>query len=147
MPLLGSPPTLRAVSGVSNRVFRPLRARSKAKAQRPNIGRLAITLFALLAFTFQSFVAQVHFHATPWTASTTLDAGKISQPGKLPANDDPSSCPICQAVLHAGQFVTPAAVTFALPSFAIFFIANFNDATATAQTASHSWKSRAPPRA
>jgi len=107
---------------------------------------LAITLFALLAFTFQSFVAQVHFHVTPWTATTTLDAGKVSQPGKIPANDDQSNCPICQVVLHAGQFVTPSAITFALPSFALFFVATAAENTPTAQSASHNWQSRAPPR-
>jgi len=131
---------------VSSRVFRPQRAKSKAKAQRPNLGRLAITLFALFAFTFQSFVAQVHFHATPWTASAILDPGNISQPGKLPVNDDQSNCPICQAVLHAGQFIAPSAIAFGLPSFAIFIIANFNSAAPTTQATSHSWQSRAPPR-
>ena len=115
-------------------------------AQRVSVGRLTITLFALFAFAFQSFVAQVHVHATPWTASTTLDAGKVSQPGKLPANDDQSNCPICQAVLHAGQFITPSAITFGLPSFAIFFVANFDSAASTSQAVSHSWQSRAPPR-
>jgi hypothetical protein len=127
-------------------VFRPFRTKPKAKAQRVSASRLAITLFALLAFTFQSFVSQVHFHATPWIATSTFDAGKVSQPGKLPANDDQSNCPICQVVLHAGQFVTPSAVTFALPSFALFFVAIATNTTLSTQAASHSWQSRAPPR-
>ncbi|HTT99004.1 MAG TPA: hypothetical protein VMF58_13205 [Rhizomicrobium sp.] len=127
-------------------MFRPIRAKSKAKAQRAGAGRLAITLFTLLAFTFQSFVAQVHIHIKPWTVSTTLDAGKAAQPGKPPANDDQTSCPICQVILHAGQFVTPSAIAFALPSFALFFVAAANDPAPPAQTASHGWQSRAPPR-
>jgi hypothetical protein len=107
---------------------------------------LAITLIALLAFTFQSFVSQVHFHAMPWTASAMFDAGKVSQPGKLPANDDQSNCPICQAVLHAGQFITPSAVIFGFPSFAAFLVTTFDRVATPSQVASHSWQSRAPPR-
>lgn len=126
-------------------MFRPHRAKSKAKAQRASVGRLAITLFALLAFTFQSFVAQVHIHAAPSTASSALSTGKVSQPGKLPANDDPSNCPICQIILHAGQFVTPSAITFALPSFALFFVATAVRQSPSAEAGSHSWQSRAPP--
>jgi hypothetical protein len=127
-------------------VVRPSRTKPKAKAQRASASRFAITLLALIAFTFQSFVAQVHFHTTPWTVSTSLDAGKASQPGKLPANDDQSSCPICQVLLHAGQFVTPPAIALALPSFALFFVATAADPASPAQTASHNWQSRAPPR-
>jgi len=127
-------------------VFRPSNARSNIKAQRASIGRLAITLFALFAFTFQSFVAQVHFHATPSLASTALDAGKVSQPGKLPANNDQSNCPICQVVLHAGQVLMPSTIAFALPSVAIFAITIANDTAPVTQSASHSWQSRAPPR-
>lgn len=121
-------------------------ARPKTKAQRANVGRLAITLFALLAFTFQSFIAQIHVHTAPWAASSMLDAGKAAQPGKLPASDDQSNCPICQAVLHGGQFITPSAVTFALPSFVVFFVATGAQKVPVIQAGSHNWQSRAPPR-
>ena len=45
-----------------------------------------------------------------------VKAGKPNGPSRnrLPANDDPAKCPLCQAVGHAGQFVWPqAALSFA----------------------------------
>ena len=128
-------------------MFLRKRANSKAKAQRTSVARLAVTLFALFTFTFQSFVVQVHVHEASRSASSTLDIGKVSQPGKLPANGDQSDCPICQAMLHAGQFVTPSAVAFGLPSFALFFVIAVASGGQGTQSGSHNWQSRAPPRA
>ncbi len=105
--------------------------------------RLAITLFALLAFTLQSYITQTHIHGAGGNAIAALDAGK---PGKLPNADDQSSCPICQVIAHAGQFVTPSAVAIALPALSAFHVAADKDIAAIAHSSSHIWKSRAPPR-
>ena len=108
--------------------------------------RLAITLLALLAFTLQSYVTQVHIHGTSWGTATTLDSGKVPQPSKLPPSNDPANCPICQVTLHAGLFVTPSTVAITLPTLAAFYVAVDKDATTVTHSASHNWKSRAPPR-
>jgi hypothetical protein len=110
------------------------------------VARLAITLIALLAFTLQSYVTQIHIHGAIWKTTSTLDAGKTQQPDKIPAGDDQNSCPICQVIAHAGQFVTPSVVVIALPTLAAFHIAVDKDTTIVMHSVSHSWKSRAPPR-
>lgn len=108
--------------------------------------RLAITLFALLAFTLQSYVAQTHIHGTNWNAASTFDAGKAPQPGKAPSGDDQNTCPICQVIAHAGQFITPSATAIILPALVAFYVAVDRDTPSAARDTSHSWNSRAPPR-
>jgi hypothetical protein len=129
-------------------VTRPTRTGSKATARSPRTGaaRLAITLFALLTFTLQSYVSQIHIHGTSWSTSRTVDAGKAPQPGKIPVTDDQNSCPICQVIAHAGQFVAPSAVAVSLPAPVAFHVTIDKDTAAVTLSASHSWKSRAPPR-
>jgi len=109
-------------------------------------GRLAITLFALLAFSLQSYVTQIHIHGASWATSATLDTGKSPQPVKAPAGDDQNTCPVCQVIAHAGQFVTPSAVAFILPALAAFHVAVETDTATVTHSYSHSWNSRAPPR-
>jgi hypothetical protein len=129
-------------------VTRPTRTGSKATARSPRTGaaRLAITLFTLLAFTLQSYVAQIHIHGASWNTTQTVDAGTAPQPGKLPVTDDQNSCPICQVIAHAGQFVAPSAVAISRPALTAFHVTVDKDTAAVTTSASHSWKSRAPPR-
>jgi hypothetical protein len=103
-------------------------------------------LFALLAFSLQSYITQIHIHGATWSTVAVLDAGKASPPGKLPASDDQSGCPICQVIAHASQFVIPSAVAIALPALAAFHVVVNTDVATAAHSTSHSWKSRAPPR-
>ena len=110
------------------------------------MARLTITLFALLAFSLQSYVTQIHVHGATWNTAAIFDVGKIQQPGKIPAGNDQNNCPICQVIAHAGQFVTPSAVAIALPAPAAFHIAVDKDTATATHSTSHNWKSRAPPR-
>jgi hypothetical protein len=109
-------------------------------------GRLAITLVALLAFTLQSYVTQIHIHGTIRNAVAGIDAGKTTQPGKAPATSDQNVCPICQVIAHAGLFVTPSAIAVAIPALVGLYAAIDRDTSQTARVASYSWNSRAPPR-
>ncbi len=127
-------------------MFRPQRTRSKVLAVRTGVARLAITLFALLAFLLQSYVTQIHIHGATWNTTAALDAGKTQQPAKIPAGNDQNNCPICQSIAHAGQFVTPSAIAIAIPALAAFHVAVDKDTATVARSTSHSWKSRAPPR-
>jgi len=106
--------------------------------------RFALTLVALFAFTVQSVVTQIHVHGAAAGNTASVALGK-TQPGKLPA-DDQSNCPICQAIMHAGNFTAPVVAVLPLPAFASFAITASVRIVATAQTSSHSWNSRAPPR-
>jgi len=133
-------------------VARPAKTKSKVLDHAPQGGRarLAITLFALLAFTLQTYVTQTHIHAAAInTASTTFDKGATQkqQPDKFPQGNDPANCPICQEILHTGQFVTPSATALLLPTLTVSIVAIVVDIKTIAQAPSHSWKSRAPPLA
>lgn len=112
---------------------------ASSTAHRPaQLARLWITLFALFAFTLQAYVTQSHVHAA---------AISKQLPGKLPAGDDQANCPLCQAVLHAGQYVTPSAggfVPLILTAYGIFVATHI---AAAVQSVSHSWNSRGPPQA
>jgi len=130
---------------VSSRVFRPLRTKARISASRSSPSRLAITLFALLAFTLQSYVTQIHIHGANWGTASSAAAGK-TQPGKAPAGDDQSSCPICQVIAHSGQFITPSAIAITLPTLIAFYVVVDRNAPSLARDTSHSWNSRAPPR-
>lgn len=134
---------------------RPARTTSRVwgRARQCNSARLAITLFALLAFTLQSYVTQTHIHGAARinSAAATLAFDKNAvhkqQPGKFPPGDDPANCPICQEILHTGTYVTPSVAALLLPSVAVSIAVIVVDIKTIAQASSHSWKSRAPPLA
>ena len=114
--------------------------------------RLLITLAVLLAFGLQSYITQTHIHLAPdapFSSYSKLNAqsGKEQQPDKFPANGDPANCPICQEILHSGQFVTPSAAVLLLPTIAVSVIKIVANIPVVAQGASHAWRSRAPPKA
>ena len=122
--------------------------RRKAASGGANL-RFIVTFFALLAFSLQSYVTQTHIHLAP--DRLIFDSGKqVSQkrlPDRFPANGDPSNCPICQEVLHSGQFLTPVAASILPPSFVASVIPLASRIVVFARAASHSWRSRAPPKA
>jgi len=108
-------------------------------AERP-LFRHWLTLFLLLSFTLQSYIAQTHFHRPDAPSAASGHA-----PDRLPTKDDPANCPICQELLHSGQFVMPAAAALALPSASISIVAIVVAARPILRSASHSWQGRAPP--
>ncbi|HYM35846.1 MAG TPA: hypothetical protein VET48_10650 [Steroidobacteraceae bacterium] len=112
--------------------------------RRVSPARLAITLFALLAFALQNYVTQTHIHLTHAMA---VKLGVPAEHEKYPSKEDPSNCPICQEIMHAGAFVTPSAVPLLLPSFTVSIIALVIEAPVAIRALSHSWQGRAPPHA
>ena len=118
--------------------------------------RLALVWFALTAFALQSFVTQTHIHFAQNSAGIVFDA-KAMNSGKqanapaqprdnYPAKEDPANCPICQEIMHAGQYVMPVAVGLALPVQSVSVATLELAAPEFLSTASHSWQGRAPPR-
>ena len=128
-------------------------SRVRGRAPQGRYARLAITLFALLAFTLQTYVTQTHIHGATRinSAAATLafdkNAAHKQQPDKFPPGSDPANCPLCQEILHYGTYVTPAAASLLLPSFTVSVASIVIDIAAITQAYSHSWKSRAPPLA
>jgi hypothetical protein len=99
-----------------------------------------IAALVLLAFSFQSYLAQTHIHET--AAATAL----VYHPGhsKAPV-DSPFDCPFCQAVAHATSFLMPGALLpFLAPQWVkTATLHNFRAGTGT--TTRYNWQSRAPP--
>jgi hypothetical protein len=118
---------------------------------RDNIFRFIVALLTLLAFTSQSIVTQTHIHGAAHLASAvpltvTGHAFHAPLPVKAPPADDQSNCPICQGLAHAGSYVTPSAAAVAVSTVATTFSILVIDTVWIAQTRSHAWQSRAPPR-
>jgi hypothetical protein len=102
-----------------------------------------IAVLVLLAFGFQSYVAQTHIHEI----STTVSAGLIQHPAhsKSPVENSPLDCPFCQAVAHGGDvFIPDASPLFLMAQWVAITFPRFL-LTDKGATAGHSWRSRAPP--
>jgi hypothetical protein len=136
-----------------------LRARvyKTAVMPRQNGGWRSIVLaLALLAFALQSFITQTHVHFAStqafglsgdnFTPAAKQTGGKTAPSKKVPSNDDPANCPLCQAAAHSGQFITPSAISFALPSETIAIVPLAIVVLTASETLSHGWQGRAPPR-
>ena len=124
--------------------------------------RLLLTLFCLLAFSFQSYISQTHIHVpgttdlgistdfsvkSPVFADTKAPVSKLSKTKRVPTNgDDTSNCPLCQAVLHAGLFLTPALLVLLLPDTQSAIGPAFIVSAHTEGAPSHAWHSRGPPQ-
>jgi hypothetical protein len=103
----------------------------------------ATMLAILLAFTWQSFVAQTHRHYDPVASNPAKVA--LQSPGKSSPADQPASCPICSELAHAGQVILPAPVTIAAPAESPVWLATTAPLTLSRTERSHAWRSRAPP--
>jgi hypothetical protein len=118
--------------------------------------RRVVLALALLAFALQGYITQTHIHfATGHTFGLSGDnfapavklSGDKSTPAKkTPSNDDPANCPLCQAAAHSGQFITPSAIGFALPSETVAIVPLAIVVLTASEIISHGWQSRAPPR-
>lgn len=110
-------------------------------AERRGGWRLMAVLL-MVAFSFQSYVAQTHIHQS---ASTAAAATVQHRGHNSPAENSPFDCPICQAVSHVGSFFVPDVV---MPFLAAQFVETANPQFYRADrgTAVHrNWQSRAPP--
>jgi hypothetical protein len=113
--------------------------------------RRALVFVLLVAFALQGYVVQTHIH---FAADAPLALGSASHDAKaavgghhdkFPPGEDPANCPICQEILHTGQFVTPATLSVLPPAVAVSTIVFVDAARPFISVASHSWRGRAPP--
>jgi hypothetical protein len=129
---------------------RTTNAAAKIKIAKPrrSAARVAISLFMLLTFALQSYVTQTHIHLAPGSFASYSELGAVKKqlPDKFPAQDDPANCPICQEILHSGQFVTPTAAAALLPSLSVSIIAIVAHIVVAPEATSHTWQSRGPPQ-
>jgi hypothetical protein len=122
----------------------------------PKGWRLAVASVVFVAFALQSFVVQTHIHFTPdaearlaaYAASHAGAHGDVGQSrhSRHAPGDDPADCPICQEILHSGQFVAPVPQLFLPPAMAVSTVAVVDTALPFIVARSHGWRGRAPPR-
>jgi hypothetical protein len=109
--------------------------------ERTPLWRL-LAAFVLLAFSFQSYVAQTHIH----DRATTISAVAVHHGhGKSPVENSPLDCPFCQVVTHAGSFLMSDAPLLFLASQWVESAAPYHLFADTGTGANHHWHSRAPP--
>jgi hypothetical protein len=118
--------------------------------------RIALSLLCLLACTWQSFVAQTHFHAHTMAFAADVCASHLShhassvqsaQPDDScnSSDGDSNSCPLC-VVLHAAASALPAHTWDLGPLLRIGGVHATTPAVLPTITAvSFDWSSRGPP--
>jgi len=117
-----------------------------------------VACFALLAFLLQGFALQTHIHqqiqpviaklAPAADGQATLSAAKPLGQQPLKTHDplDQSNCRLCQELVHAGSYVTPAALAFVagLDWITAHIPVPAPDSGTPAQA--FAWQSRGPPQ-
>jgi hypothetical protein len=114
------------------------------RIRQQSAGRLILVCALLLALVVQGYATQAHIHGlVPDSVASTTDHSPGH--GKVPLNDDPARCPVCQQIAHAGQYVAPAWLTPFLLVLAISTIEITTIAKPRYDAVSHNWRSRGPP--
>jgi hypothetical protein len=126
------------------KVRNPRTRASVRSGLRPHGWRFVLTLLALASFACQTYLFQTHIHFAPETEAQL--AGHPIGHDRSPGSGDPANCPICQEILHSGQFVTPAAQVLLSPLAAVSTIVLVDAALPFVGALSHDWRGRAPPR-
>lgn len=137
-----------------------MRRVTKGKLRAAGPSRLALSRFViivtLLAFSVQTYLTQTHIHMasesrsaltleTAAAVTKALTGAPATPKDKYPPNEDPANCPLCQELIHSGQFVTPAAAAILLPSLAVSVIDLVVSAPTLTRAVTHTWRGRAPP--
>lgn len=113
----------------------------------------AFAVLALVFFAFQSYVTQTHIHLL-WQGAPDAFVQAIAAaphlqkqtPDKLPPGNNPATCPICQDMLLAGHFTSPAGIALFLPARIAVAPAILLASPSFVGATSHSWYGRAPPQ-
>ena len=118
--------------------------RKTGPTERQSAWRRFFVAFMLVALVAQGYLTQTHIHGL---LSDSVASQENHAPGhtKIPLNDDPARCPICQQIVHASQFVAPAWLTPFLLVLAISTIEIADIALPRFNAVSHSWRGRGPP--
>ena len=131
--------------GLRNQMNGAIRGKT-APGKRTTAWRRLLVAFLLLALVVQGYATQTHIHKqNSSTVSADLKAGGSPKHDNFPVNDDPANCPICQQIIHAGQFLAPAWLVPFLLFLAISKIEIATLAIPRFDAVSYSWRSRGPP--
>jgi hypothetical protein len=124
--------------------MKPVAAKT-LKIGRFGSARGFVVFIAAFGLLLQSFITQTHIHSGALdTGGIFRTTGHSQAPAKVPV--DRSSCPFCQAIVHAGTFVTPVPPLVYQPFVWIKTVPYIFLASAVPGEVSYDWRSRAPPR-
>jgi len=125
-------------------------ARLASESRRPPERKRGFSFWLallVLAFLWQSFVAQTHVHferlASQNLANTQAPA--TNDPERSKPGDPVTHCPVCRAVAHAGVFLPSAPIALPAAAATIVVVAIAVLTSLILRLASHLWRSRAPP--
>jgi hypothetical protein len=109
--------------------------------------RRFVVFVAALALTLQSYIAQTHQHdaVRNFGGMAKIADTRSPAPNQSPFDHRSADCPLCQAVVHGGVFITPAALLLNPP---FLWVETFMPAVAAPDASiasAHDWQSRAPP--
>lgn len=105
-------------------------------------------LAVLLAFSWQSVVAQTHNHfdGTPFSAKASLrDTAASPTPGRNSPADSPANCPICREIAQSAAYLSPAPIVLPIPQMALVWLAIGLTFGLILERRLLGWRSRAPP--
>jgi hypothetical protein len=117
-------------------------ARMAKQLERAALSRLIAALL-LVAFGFQSYIAQTHIHDI--AAKTPAAMVQHSGHNRAPVQNSPLDCSFCQMLTQAGSTLIPdAALLVPAPQWIMMAVPYYLLA-GTGTTANPYWQSRAPP--
>ena len=119
--------------------------RSARLAQKAPASQRLITLFALLAFFIQSFALQTHIHPDVRPQASAVTAQNPAPP-PLKNLDPVDQCRLCQEMVHAGVYVSPAVAVIAASLNVAAAVFAATPRLAAEPVRAFGWQSRAPPR-
>jgi len=135
--------------------MRRVNTRVSVRKRRRFAATRLLVLVTLLAFAVQTYLTQTHIHLAnegqiPRVhGQLVLGKASIGAPlehkDRYPPNEDPANCPLCQELIHAGQFVTPAASFLLLPTLSLSTIERTVQYAPLIHAITHIWRGRAPP--
>ena len=115
--------------------------------------RIGIALLCLIAYCFQSFVAQTHIHSSEarYFGSSAqanepiADSQTALSKDKTRKGSGTNDCPLCQIVLHGGMAPLPTFALALLPASESSFIPFYDEPVGETRSVSFHWRSRGPP--
>ncbi len=108
----------------------------------------AVLLAVLLAFSWQSVVAQTHNHFDRLSTSALaapVGVAATASPGRNSPFDSPANCPICREIAHSVAYLPPAPIVLPMAPDMLLWLAIGLATGLILQRRPLGWHSRAPP--